>query len=114
MRRHLVLLLAIVSAACAKQDDAEKLRKSVDSWSATLQLVADAWLRNEVPKRFALITIDEAVGDLSSQTAKPSIPRPVTERAERITGIAAALSNAVENDERAGVNRARGKLTGWQ
>jgi GH15 family glucan-1,4-alpha-glucosidase len=104
------LFLALVSVACAKQDDAEKLRKSADSWRATLQLVADARLRNTVPKRFARITIEEAIDDLSGQTARPSIPRLVAVRAERIIGIAASLHDAVENDDRAAIARARGEL----
>ncbi len=110
MRRHLVLLLVIASVACAKQDDAEKLRKSADSWRATLQLVADARLHDTMPKRFARITIEEAVDDLTGRTARPSIPRPVAVRAERIIGIAATLHDAVENDDRAAIARARGEL----
>jgi hypothetical protein len=110
MRRHLLLFLVVVSAACSKQDDAEKLRKSADSWKATLNLVADARLRDAVPKRFARITIEEAVEDLSGQTAQPSIPRPVAVRAERIIGIAATLHDAVEKDDRAGIARGRGEL----
>jgi hypothetical protein len=110
MRRHLVLFLLVATVACAKQDDAEKLRKSTDSWRATLQFVADARLRNDVPKRFARITIEEAVDDLSGQAAQPSIPRPVAVSAERIIGIAAALHDAVENDDRAGIAHARGAL----
>jgi len=100
----------MASVACAKNDDAKKLGKSINSWRATLQLVADARLRNSIPKRLARVTIEEAVDDLSGRTAQPSIPRPVAVRAERIIGIAAALHQAVENDDRAAIARARGEL----
>jgi len=111
MRRHLLVFLIVASAlGCAKQDDAEKLRKSVNSWRATLQLVADARLRDSIPKRLARVTIEEAVDDLSGRTARPSIPRPVAVRAERIIGIAASLHDAVEHDDRDAIARARGEL----
>jgi len=112
MRRHLALILVIALAACGKQDDAEKLKKSVDSWSATLQLVADARLRNEVRSGFALKTIEAAVEELSSGTAKPGLPRSITVRAEKVIGTAADLRQAVESDDRAGIAKARSELAG--
>jgi hypothetical protein len=108
--RHLVIILAIALAACGKQDDGEKLKKSVDSWSATLQLVADARLRNEVRTGFALKTIEAAVEELSRETAKPGLPRPITVRAEKVIGIAANLQTAVESDDRAGIAKSRREL----
>jgi hypothetical protein len=112
MHRHLVVILAVALAACGKQDDAEKLTKSVDSWRATLQLVADARLRNEVRGRFALNTIEAAVEELSSKAAKPGLPRSITVRAETVIGAAANLRRAVERDDRAAIARARSELAG--
>jgi len=110
MRRHLVIFFVLALAACGKQDDAETLKKSADSWSATLQLVADARLRGEVRSGFALKTIEAAVEELSSETAKPGLPRSATIRAEKIIGIAANLKTAVESDDRAGMAKSRGAL----
>ena len=110
MRRHLVVLLVIALAACGKQDAAETLKKSADSWSATLQLVADARLHGDVRSGFALKTIEAAVEELSSETAKPGLPRSMTVRAERIIGIAANLKTAMESDDRAGIAKSRHEL----
>jgi len=110
MRRHLVIILVIALVACGKQDDAETLNKSVDSWSATLQFVADARLRNEVRSGFALKTIEAAVEELSSGTAKPGLPRSITVRAEKVIGAAANLRQSVESDDRAGIAKARNEL----
>jgi hypothetical protein len=108
--RHLVIILAIALAACGKQDDGEKLKKSVDSWSATLQLVADARLRNDVRSGFALKTIEAAVEELSSEAAKPGLPRPITVRAEKFIGIAANLHTAVESDAPTAIAKSRREL----
>ena len=105
LMRRVVVLTILLALACNKQDDAEKLRKSITSWSATLQLVADARLKNEVRKGFALKTIEEAVDDLEGQTAKTT-----NDRAARLIGIAANLRQAVEADDRAAIAKARGEL----
>jgi hypothetical protein len=103
--RNVAAVMILLALACNKQDDAEKLRKSVDSWSATLQLVADARLKNEVRKGFALKTIEEAVDDLEGQTAKTT-----DDRAARLIGVVAKLRRAIEADDRAALANARGEL----
>src|SRR3954447_636696 len=103
--RRLCAVLILLSLACSKQNDDDKLRKSVDSWTATLQLVADARLNNEVRDGFVLNTIDEAVDDLEGQSAKTT-----NKRAEHLIGIAAKLRQAVERDDRAAIAQARGEL----
>ncbi|MDP9359925.1 MAG: hypothetical protein M3P29_00585 [Acidobacteriota bacterium] len=112
MRRSIVffLALALALAACAKQDDAEKLAKAIVSWSSTLQLVADARLGNDVRVGYAVKTVDAAIEDLSSQAAAPSLPKSLTSRAERLIGIGGNLRRALESDDRAGIARARREL----
>jgi hypothetical protein len=112
MRRHLVVILVIALSACGKQDDAEKLKKSVDSWSATLQLVADARLRDEVRSGFALKTTEAAIEEQSGEAAKPGLPRSLTIRAEKVIGVAASLRQSIESDDRAGIANARLDLAG--
>ena len=103
MRKFAVAIL-LLAVACNKQDDAEKLQKSVASWSATLQLVADARLQHKVRKGFALKTIEEAVDDLEGQTAKKT-----DDRATRLIGVAGKLRQAVEADDEAAMSKARGE-----
>jgi len=105
LMRRLCAVAILLALACNKQDDSEKLRKSIDSWSATLQLVADARLKNDVRKGFALKTIEAAVDDLEGQTAKKT-----DDRATRLIGVAAKLRQAVEADDRAAIAKARGEL----
>jgi negative regulator of sigma E activity len=105
LMRSLVAVLILLTLACNKQDDDEKLQKSITSWRATLQLVADARLKNEVRDGFALKTIEEAVDDLEGQTAKTT-----NKDAARLIGIAGELRQAIERDDRAAIARARGEL----
>jgi hypothetical protein len=104
MRSVWVISIALV-LACSKQNDADKLEKSIVSWKATLQIVADARLKNEVRDGFALKTIDEAVDDLESQSSKTT-----NRRAEQLIGIAAKLRQAIEADDRVAIANARGEL----
>jgi hypothetical protein len=103
--RRLCVLLSLLALACAKQDDSEKLRKSVVSWKATLQMVAEARLRNEVRDGFALKTIDEAVEDVEGQSAKVS-----SKPAEHLIASAARLRQAIERHDTAAIANARGEL----
>lgn len=97
--------MILLTLACNKRDDAEKLQKSVTSWSATLQLVADARLKNEVRKGFALKAVEEAVDDLEGQTAKTT-----NDRAARLIGVAAKLRQAIEADDSAALDKVRDEL----
>jgi hypothetical protein len=110
MRRCLIALVLVGLAGCAKKDDADKLKDALKSWSATLQFVADARLRDEVRAKFGVKTAAAAVEELSGDAAKPSLPRPLTIRAERVIGIGAKLQDAFEKDDRAGIAAARREL----
>jgi hypothetical protein len=103
--RWLCAAAILLTLACSKQSDAEKLQKSTDSWKATLRIVADAKLKNEVRKGFALKTIEEAVDDLEGQTAKTT-----NDDAARLIGAAAKLREAVERDARRAIADARDQL----
>jgi hypothetical protein len=104
MRRFCIMAI-LLTLACSKQNNDEKLEKSVVSWKATLQIVADARLKNEVRDGFALKTIDEAVDDLEGQSSKTT-----NKRAEQLIGTAAKLRQAIEADDRAAIAKARGEL----
>jgi hypothetical protein len=110
MRGSILFVLALALSACAKNDDADTLRKSMLSWSATLRMVTDAWLRGEVPAGYARNTIEAAIEDLSGPASKLSLPRPLTLQAERIVGIAAQLERDVESNDRTAIDRARREL----
>jgi hypothetical protein len=103
--RRLSVVLILLALACNKQDDAEKLEKSITSWKATLQLIANARLKNEVRDGFALKTIEEAVEDLEGQSSKTT-----NKRTEQLIGVAAKLRQAIEVDDRAAVAKARDEL----
>ena len=103
--RSVVAVTILLALACNKQDDAEKLQKSITSWKATLQIVADARLKNDVRKGFAIKTIDEAVDDLEGQTAKTT-----SKSAEDFIGMAAKLRQAVERDDKSAIANVRGEL----
>jgi len=103
--RRICAVLLLLTLACNKQDDAEKLEKSITSWKATLQIVAEGRLKDEVREGFAIKTIDEAVEDLEGQTAKTP-----NKRAEQLIGAAAKLRHAIEADDRGAIAEARGEL----
>ncbi|MEA2342815.1 MAG: hypothetical protein QOF63_984 [Thermoanaerobaculia bacterium] len=103
--RSLVAVTILLALACNKQDDAEKLQKSIASWKATLEIVADARLKNEVRNGFALKTIDEAVEDLEGQSSKTT-----NRHAEELIGIAAKLRQAIERDDKSAIANVRGEL----
>src|SRR3954453_16883784 len=103
--RRLCVVLIVLSLACSKQNDDDKLRKSIASWKATLRIVADARLKNEVRDGFVLNTIDGAIEDLEGQSAKTT-----KKRAEHLIGVAAKLRQAVERDDLPATAQARGEL----
>jgi hypothetical protein len=103
--RSLVAVTILLTLACNKQDDAEKLQKSITSWKATLQMVADARLKDEVREGFAIKTIDEAVDDLEGQTAKTT-----SKSVDELIGNAAKLRQAIERNDKSAIANVRGEL----
>jgi negative regulator of sigma E activity len=104
MRRTLVALV-VLALACGKQNDDEKLQKSIASWKATLQIVAEAKLKNDVRDGFALKTIEEAVDDLEGQTGKTT-----NEDAARLIGLAGELRQAIQRDDPTRIAKVRDEL----
>jgi len=104
--RSLVAVTILLTLACNKQDDAEKLQKSITSWKATLQIIADARLKDEVREGFAIKTIDEAVDDLEGQTAKTT----TSKSADELIGNAAKLRQAIERNDKSAIAKVRGEL----
>src|SRR4051812_13583672 len=104
--RRLCAVAILLTLACGKQTDEEKLQKSIVSWQATLQIVADSKLKNEIRDGFALKTIEEAVDDLKTQSAKVS-----SKPAEHLIGTAARLRQAIERGDQAAIAEARDELT---
>jgi hypothetical protein len=105
LMRRLCVVAILVAFACNKQDDSDKLQKSITSWRATLQIVADARLKNEVRAAFAIKTIDEAVDDLEGQSAQTA-----NKSAAELIGVAARLRQAIESDDKSAIANARTEL----
>ena len=103
--RLLCAAAILLTLACGKESEAEELQKSIVSWKATLQIVADARLKSEVRDGFALKTIAEAVDDLESRSAKVS-----SKPAVHLIGLAAQLREAIERDDARAIAEARDEL----
>ena len=61
MRRHYVLCAILLIVACGHKTPDQKLLEAADpaaSWSATLQMTAETWLANSVPRSFVRATVD--------------------------------------------------------
>jgi hypothetical protein len=96
MRRWLVICLLL--AACGmKQPEAEREKKTVASWDASLALTARYWTRGEVPKHFARHAAEAATEELS-KNAK-------SQAAARTIALAHDLEDAIERDDRAAGSR---------
>jgi hypothetical protein len=110
MRQSIFLLLALTIVACAKQNEAKKLAKDITSWTATLQLVADARLGHEAGAGFATKSVDAAIEELRNEAAAPALPDELTARAKRVVGAAGELRQAIASDDHEGMIRARRAL----
>jgi hypothetical protein len=63
MRRHHLFCAILLIAACGHKTPDQKLLEAADpaaSWSATLQMTAESWLGNSVPRSFVRATVAAA------------------------------------------------------
>jgi hypothetical protein len=91
MARLALLVLVATLAACSGGEE-QKLAEA-RSWSATAMLVAEHWVRGEVPSAYARNALKKAAGQLA-QGAFPDAAGPVSE-----------LELAVARDDREAARR---------
>jgi len=105
MTRHVVFVL-LLALACHKPPDSEQLRKSVVSWSSSLELTAHHWLAGQLPDRFVGTITEGAVDELGNQSrSSQSIPPQLTAAAAHAIALAHELDDAVERHDRGAVAR---------
>lgn len=105
MSRRLAALL-ILFAACAKPPDGEQLRKTTVSWSASLEIAANAWLAGRLPDHFLSAVVDGAVDELGNQSrSSQAIPPLLTHATARTIALAHEIDDAVKHHDRAAAAR---------
>ncbi|MDF5710338.1 MAG: hypothetical protein PUP90_22380 [Nostoc sp. S4] len=75
------LLILTFMTSCNSANSKEDLSKeiqSVSSWAATVQMVANAWLKSNVPKKYAQQTLNKAQTEFLSEKKKISQIKPST------------------------------------
>lgn len=101
MRRSLVILLLL--AACGtKQPEAERIRKTVASWDASLALTGSSWARGELPDHFVRNATEAATEELTKDAQGHDAARAVA--------LAHDLEDAVEHSDRAAAARVANEL----
>ena len=96
MRRCLVVCLLLVACG-TKPPEAERVRKTVASWDASLALAASSWARGDLPKHFVRNAAEAATEELSKEATGHD--------AARALALAHELREAAEHDDRAAASR---------
>jgi len=96
MRRSLAVCL-LLFACGTKPPEAERVRKTVASWDASLALAASAWARGDLPKHFVRNAAEAATEELSKEATGHD--------AARALALAHELREAAEHDDRAAASR---------
>jgi len=105
MRRHVAFLL-LLAVGCSKPPEAEQLRKSVVSWSASLELTARSWRAGQLPDRFVGTVTDGAIDELANQTrSSEAISPDLTAAAAHTVALAHELDDAVKRGDKGAVAR---------
>lgn len=116
---HLWLLLTLLTA-CSNKSSKEQLAnelQTITSWSATAQMVGEAWVRGAVPTVYAKQTLSTAQQELQKETdtlAQLSIPptqRPtLLENLQRLDQTVGQMSTAAQQTDRTGMAQEIQKL----
>ena len=92
------LAFCLLLAACGtKEPEAERIRKTVASWEASLALTASSWARGDLPKHFVKNAAEAATEELSKEANGHA--------AARALALAHELEEAAEHDDRAAAAR---------
>jgi hypothetical protein len=108
--KRLLTLIALLALACGmKEPDAERVRKSVASWDASLALTAGSWIAHHVPGHFVRNAVEAAVDEVSKDVAAKVPPEVVTASAHTLA-LAHQLQEAVEHEDRGAALRVQREL----
>src|SRR3954451_22234894 len=92
------LVICLLLAACGtKEPEAEREKKTVASWDASLALTASSWARGELPKHFVRNAAEAAVEELGKAAKGHDAARAIA--------LAAELKDAAEHDDRTAGSR---------
>ncbi|HEY4594515.1 MAG TPA: hypothetical protein VIJ61_19000 [Thermoanaerobaculia bacterium] len=110
--------------ACSSQSPTEKLldtAQTASSWIATLRMTGEQWAANSVPTSFVETTVKAARSELEQEAddaAKSEAPPGVRDPFRRIVteagDVGKKLSQAAEENDRAGAAREVGRLAALQ
>jgi len=97
------LVICVLLAACGmKQPEAEREKKTVASWDASLALTAGAWVRGDLPKHIVRNAAEAAVEELGKEAKGHDAARAIA--------LAHELQEAAEHDDRAAAARLANEL----
>jgi len=109
LRNGLVCAILLI-AACGHKTPDQQLHEAADaaaSWSATLQMTAETWLANSVPRLFVLATVDAAnkafdqTGkDVAQSQGRQELRAAIKGQLDIAEAAAGDLKKAIENNDR--------------
>jgi hypothetical protein len=103
------LFLLISLTACASQSSNEEIKKeltTVKSWTATVHMVGDAWMRGAVPTPYAKDTLKKAQQEFKKEADTLSKKQPMQQQKmllgniHNIESTVEQMSTAVEQKDR--------------
>ena len=96
----------LLECGCDASDQSEQVRKSIESWGATVDIVADQWAQHRVPRTYigqivkaAEKSLDEDEKRLTKNSANSEGRRQVQRRLVELRRRLHELSSAVERGE---------------
>ncbi|MBW4473653.1 MAG: hypothetical protein KME45_25240 [Stenomitos rutilans HA7619-LM2] len=109
--RALSPLLLFVPIACSQQSSSEVLSqhlKTVHSWTATAQMVAESWTQGSVPQRYAKQTLEKTQQEIAKETESlfnelPQTRSQFAPSLQQLQQTIQQLSIAVEQSEKAAI-----------
>lgn len=119
--RGVALILLFCVAACGQKSPEEQLVKSVDkaaAWIPSLQMVAEKWIANSVPRSFARSAaeaakkeFDKAQKQVDQSKAKRELRDSLRRDLQRGSDFASALRRAAEDGNPKEIVKAIGTLS---
>lgn len=111
--------MAVVGVTACQQPDAEKIRASLESESASGALAASSWARGATARRFTLAATAAYAQELSKDSAAAGgknvaarMRAPLAHHAARVSNLLDSLTHAADRDDRAAASRIASLLAG--
>lgn len=94
------LLLVLTACNSTSPDTVVKALKSIESWTATAQMVGESWQQDKISAIYARQTIEKSQQEIAKETKSISVPPAIAKSLEQVQQTLGEMNAEVKQKQK--------------